>query len=400
MNEEPPIMKILQGVRILDFTWMLAGPYGTRLLADFGAEVIKVQCAKTAAGAEDNAGSYFNAWNRNKRSITLDLGFPEARRLVKRLVSLCDVVVENFSPRVMRNWGLDYAALKKIKPDLIMVSLSAMGQTGPWRDFVGFGPTVQALSGITRLTSFTEEEPLGLGHSLADTVAGLYAALAVLAALNHKDATGFGRRVDISAYEAMCSFMGPWILQALSGQADIPPGGNQPVHQPAAPYGVYPCRGQDRWCAICVQDRAEWGAFCRALGNPPWGEDKKFRTIQGRAKHAAQLDVLIAKWTRRRSAERAAAILQQAGVAAAVVQSAHDLAHDPHLKARGFFLKLEHPVLGKVFADRQPIRFREEPPQDWRAAPLLGEANEYVFKGLLGLTPKEYSRLAAKGVIG
>lgn len=393
-------MKILQGVRILDFTWMLAGPYCTRLLADFGAEVIKIQSKKTASGAEDNLSGYFNAWNRNKRSITLDLNFPEARGLVKRLVSLSDVVIENFSPRVMKNWGLDYDALKKIKPGLIMASISAMGQTGPWKDFVGFGPTVQALSGITHLTSFAGGEPLGLGHSYADTVAGLYAALTILAALNHKDATGQGRHVDISAYEAMCSFLGPSILETLATQGDVPPGGNRPVHEQAAPHGVYKCRGKDRWCAISVQGQAEWRPFCRAVGSPKWCGDKKFSSHEGRTEHAAELNGLIEKWTKRRSPQKAVEILQQAGIAAGVVQSAQDLAHDPHLSARGFFLELDHPVLRKAFADRQPIRIEEHPPVDWQAAPLLGEANEYVFKELLGLSESEYSRHVEKGVIG
>jgi crotonobetainyl-CoA:carnitine CoA-transferase CaiB-like acyl-CoA transferase len=168
---------ILKGLRILDFTWVLAGPYATRILADFGAEVIKVQSKKTAGGVESNLTGYFSHWNRNKRSITLDMSHPGANEIILRLARISDVVIENFSTRVMSNWGLAYDRLKEVKPDLIMVSMSAMGQTGPWKDFVAFGPALQALSGLTYLTQH-QESPLGVGYAYADLVAGLYAALA------------------------------------------------------------------------------------------------------------------------------------------------------------------------------------------------------------------------------
>ena len=205
---------VLAGVRVLDFTWMLAGPYATRILADCGAEVIKVQSAKTAKGAELNTSGYFNTWNRNKRSITLDLSHPEARDIILHLTAMSDIVVENFSPRVMSNWGLSYDALKEVKPDLIMASISAMGQTGPWRDYTGYGPTFHALSGLTSMTSSGQESPIGLGHAYADTIIGLYSAMAILAALKHRDATGEGQYIDISGYEAICTLLGPALLHA------------------------------------------------------------------------------------------------------------------------------------------------------------------------------------------
>lgn len=179
-------MSILSGLRVLDFTWVLAGPYATRILADFGAEVIKVQSKKTARGAESNLTGYFNTWNRNKRSITLDMSYPEAKEIVLKLMEISDVVIENFSTRVMANWGLNYERLKEVRPNLIMVSISGMGQTGPWKDFVAFGPTLHALSGLTYLTSYNKDSPIGLGYSYADPIAGLYAALAILAALEYE----------------------------------------------------------------------------------------------------------------------------------------------------------------------------------------------------------------------
>ena len=207
MNEQP-----LTGVRVLDFTWMLAGPYATRILADFGAEVIKVQSKKTAKGVESNPTTYFNTWNRNKRSVTLDMSCPEAREILLKLIERSDVLIENFSPRVMLNWNLSYEKLKEVKPGLIMLSMSAMGHTGPWKDYVAYGPTLHALSGLTYLTSFEKDSPMGLGYAYADSISGLYAALAVLAALEYRERTGKGQYIDLSEYEAICTLMGPVLL--------------------------------------------------------------------------------------------------------------------------------------------------------------------------------------------
>ena len=188
---------ILQNIRILDFTWVLAGPYATRIMADFGAEVIKVQ--PLISEAEDRfARGYYNTWNRNKLGITLNLNKPQGVALAKKLVGISDAVVENFAPRVMANWGLDYDNLKKIKPNIIMLSMSTMGNTGPWRDYVGFGPTVQAFSGITYLTSYRGKPPSGLGFSYADHVAGLMATLALLSAMEYRRKTGEGQYIDVS----------------------------------------------------------------------------------------------------------------------------------------------------------------------------------------------------------
>ena len=209
---------ILNGLRVLDFSWVLAGPYATRILADFGAEVIKVQSQKTAEGAESNRTGYFNAWNRNKLGITLNMTHPEAAEIVLKLAGISDVVVENFSPRVMSNWGLDYARLREVKSDLIMVSLSAMGQNGPWKDFVAFGPTLQALSGLTYLTSFAQDDPMGLGYAHADHIAGLYTTIAILSALEHRDRTGEGQYIDISEFEAVCTLLGPALMDTKMNQ--------------------------------------------------------------------------------------------------------------------------------------------------------------------------------------
>ncbi len=209
MNNRP----ILHNIRILDFTWVLAGPYGTRLLADFGAEVIKVQPVTAPQTGDAFERGYYATWNRNKRSVTLDMGRPEGIALAKKLVAISDVVIENFTPRVMVNWSLTYDDLKRIKPDIIMVSMSAFGQTGPKRDWAGFAPTIQAASGLSGLMSFPGGEPLGPGFSLADHVAGLYAAMAVLGALEQRRKTGKGQCIDLSQREAMMGLLGGEFLE-------------------------------------------------------------------------------------------------------------------------------------------------------------------------------------------
>jgi len=390
---------ILTGLRVLDFTWMLAGPYATRILADFGAEVIKVQSKRTAKGTESNLTGYFNTYNRNKRSITLDMSFPEAKEIVLELTKISDVVVENFSPRVMSNWGLNYERLREARPNLIMVSLSGFGQTGPWKDFVAFGPTVQALSGFTSLTSYSQDSPIGLGYAHADPVAGLYAAFAILAALEHRDRTGEGQYVDLSEYEAMCSLVGPTFSDIWTNQNEVFPRGNRPDHLRAAPYGCYRCSGTDRWCVIAVFEEAEWQALCRVLGHPDWTEEKRFSTFEKRKENGEALDQLLGQWTVQYSPEEAVHLLQQAGVPAGVVQDAENLTRDPQLMARDFFVHLEHPVLGCTTSDRSPIRMSDSSTEGWKAAPLLGEDNRYVYAELLGMEEQEFSSYVEKGII-
>jgi crotonobetainyl-CoA:carnitine CoA-transferase CaiB-like acyl-CoA transferase len=391
---------VLNEIRVLDFSRVLAGPYATRILGDFGAEVIKVQSRKTARGSEDNNGAYFNAWNRNKRSITLDMSNPESREIALKLTAISDVVVENFSPRVMSNWDLNYEKLAEVRKCLIMVSMSGMGQTGPWKDFAAFGPTVQSLGGLTYLTSYGEDAPIGLGYSYADATAGLYCAIAILAALEHRDRTGMGQYIDLSEYEAVCTLIGPALLHTAANQEDIYPQGNQSPDIPAAPYGCYKCFGEDRWCAIAVFDEAEWQALCSVLGHNEWAQDPRFSTLAMRKERSEELDAMIQGWTSRNTAETVMHLLQEAGVHAGVVQNAQDLANDPQLQARGFFAHLDHPVLGKTVSDGTPIKMGSGSPADWKRAPLLGEDNEYVYMDLLGFTESEFRSYVERGIIG
>jgi crotonobetainyl-CoA:carnitine CoA-transferase CaiB-like acyl-CoA transferase len=388
---------ILRGIRVVDLSRMLSGPYATRILGDFGAEVIKVQSRMTALGAEQNNTPYFGAWNRNKRSISLNLSFPEARDIFLELVAISDVVVENFSPRVLANWGLTYERLRKVKPDLVMASISAMGRTGPWKNFVGFGPTFHALSGLASATARPFDRPAGLGHAYGDIVAGLYAALAILSSMEHRDATGKGQYIDLSAYEALCSLLGPALMEVSSAPRQL--ARIQPREDcAAAPCGCYPCLGEDRWCAIAVSSEAQWRAFRRVLCMPELAADR-FSTPAGRRKNRAELDGLTARWTAAHTAETVVLRLQQRGVRAGVVQNAEDLARDSQLAARRFFVSLKHPALGSTFSDRSALWPWRERPAGWKAAPLLGEDNHHVFVELLGHSEAEFQSFVERGII-
>jgi crotonobetainyl-CoA:carnitine CoA-transferase CaiB-like acyl-CoA transferase len=369
------------------------------MLADFGAEVIKVQSAKMATGIESDTTPYFCAWNRNKRSITLDMDYHEAREIFIKLVKISDIVVENFSPRVMSNWDLDYATLKKSNERLIMLSMSATGQNEPWKDFVAYGPTVQSLGGLTYLTSYSLEVPMGLGYAYADMVSGLYGAISILAALEHRDRCGQGQYIDLSEYEAVCTTIGPALIDACFNQNQIVPQGNDAEQKPAAPYGCYKCSGEDRWCVIAVFTEDEWQSLRGVLGNPDWSGEDKFSSMAGRKKHKEILDRHIGEWTAGQTAENVVDCLQHAGIAAGVVQNAEDLANDPQLAAGKFFTSVNHPVLGEIKIDTYPVKFKNCRRATWKASPLLGEANQYVFEELLGMKKTTIRSYIEQGVI-
>jgi len=389
---------ILKGVRILDFSRVLAGPYATRILGDFGAEIIKVQTAGTNDGIENNNNGYFHTWNRNKRSITLNMNHPEARPLALQLMQKCDVVLENFTPRVMQNWGLEYQNLRELKPDIIMVSLSGMGQDGPWRDFAAFGFTIEALTGLTSLTAYDTDRPLGSGFAYADHVGGLVGAWATLTALEQRERTGQGQYIEISEYEAMCAMLGPALLAAADNDEPLLPAGNAAEYDASAFNGCYRCRGNDRWCVITLSSNAEWRTLANIIDAS--GElAARYTNAAARREKSAEIQEIINRWTRRHSPRQIMHRLQAAGITAAAVNNARDLHRDPQLKARGFFIKGRHPVLGRTQQDASPIRMSRNPARRPRNAPRLGEHNRYVYHQLLGLSQAEIARLVAAQVI-
>ena len=370
-----PNNQILHNIRILDFTWVLAGPYATRLLGDFGAEVIKIQPMLSSEDDDAFARGYYNTWNRSKLGITLNLDKPEGIALAKKLAAISDAVVENFTPHVMANFGLDYANLKKINPDIIIVSMSTMGQHNPKSYYTGYAPTVHALSGITGLMA-VDGKPVGPGFSFADHIAGLYASMSLLEALEYRRQTGEGQHVDLSAVDLMKDIL-------------------QEKEAPKAVNNSYPCKGENQWCAITVETEEGWRGLKKAMGNPDMMEDTKYASPESRVENKTELDRSIGEWTREHTAEEAASILQQNGVAAGVVQDVQALVNDPRLKSRGFFIKRR----GIPFTDASPVRMENNRAEYQRPAPVLGQDNDYVFGNLLGLSKRDIGELQKKGVI-
>jgi benzylsuccinate CoA-transferase BbsF subunit len=394
------MIRPLDGVRVLDFTWVVAGPVTTRILADLGAEVIKVE-RRGSLDFGDRRGGLSGTLMRGKQSVMLDLTDPRGLDLARRLAALSDVVIDNFSARVMTNLGLDYDALAALKPDIICVRMTGFGLTGPDRDHVSYGPTLQALTGYTLLMAEPDGPPAGFGYSYSDLAVGNLGALAVLAALWHRRRTGRGQLVDLAQLEAVASLVGPALLaRAIDGGVSIPTG-NASQEAPGAPHGVYPCAGDDRWVAITIFTDADWGHFAEAIGRPIWTCDERFATGARRLRHAAELDQLVATWTRGQRAEEAMAVLQRAGVAAGLVANAEDLcAHDPQLATRGHFVDVFTPEGRTVRIDGPPCLLSETPARVSGPGPLRGEHTDEVLSRILGCGEGEIRALREAGVVG
>jgi crotonobetainyl-CoA:carnitine CoA-transferase CaiB-like acyl-CoA transferase len=264
---------------------------------------------------------------------------------------------------------------------------------------VAYAPTIQSLGGHTFLSSDNKDGPTGLGYSYADTVSGLYGALAVLAALEYREKTGLGQYIDLSEYEAMCTLIGPELLKSAADPNETDSQRNRFDNILAAPYGCYPCLGDDRWCVIAVFNEFEWRALRRVMGNPSWAGGDNFSTLENRKRHSSELDQHIKAWTVKQTAEEVVLRLQEANVASGIVQNAEDLAKDPQLRARRFFKEIIHPVLGTTKTDRCPIMFKEYNAGPWKSSPLLGEHNQFVYAELLGLSEEEIRAYKEKGII-
>ena len=393
----------LKGIRILDFTWIVAGPVATRILADQGAEVIKVE-RKIPAPLESRRVGLQGGLNRNKLSVAIDMDKARGAELARRLVRISDIVIDNFSPRVMREWAMDYQSLAAIKPDIICISMSGFGHTGPRANFVSYGPTLQALSGYTMMMADADGRPAGFGYSYADMAAGQAGALAALIALWNRKRTGRGQFIDLSQFEAVAGVIGPALLDAAVNDRPQSPFGYRSQEAPAAPHGVYRCRPRgdddDRWIAIAVRSHSEWRRFVTALGSPAWASEAKFRTLFLRMRNRDELDANVSRWTAEHDAEEAMAILQEAGVAAGVVSNGADLcARDPHLQARGFWPSVKLPDGSETLTSGVPFKLSATPAAVPRCASEIGADNDYVLGNLLGLSRAEQEALAAAGAI-
>ena len=393
----------LKGIRILDFTWIVAGPVATRILADQGAEVIKVE-RKIPAPLEPRRVGLQGGLNRNKLSVAINMAEPRGIELARRLVRMSDIVIDNFSARVMREWAMDYQSLAAIKPDIICISMSGFGQSGPRANFVSYGPTLQALSGYTMMMTDSDGRPAGFGYSYADMAAGQAGALAALIALWNRRRTGCGQLIDLSQFEAVAAVIGPSLLDAAVNNRPQSPFGYRSQEAPAAPHGVYRCRPRgdddDRWIAIAVRSHSEWRRFVTALGSSAWASDAKFRTLFLRMRNREDLDANVGRWTAEHDAEDAMAILQEAGVAAGVVSNGADLcARDPHLQARGFWPSVKLPDGNETLTTGVPFKLSATPAAVPRCASEIGDDNEYVLGNLLGLSRADQEDLAAANAV-
>ena len=397
----------LSGVRVLDFSQAVAGPVLTQLLAAFGAEVIKVeseahqQRGRTREGMDPRIVMQqrvtFADMNRSKRCITVNMGTTEGREIVKRLVTHCDVVVENFSPRVMERWGLGYEGLRELRDDIIMMRLPGFGLSGPYRDYVGLAAVAMAVTGMYHLWSYDDgSEPAGPPVWAPDYLSAAFGAAALLAALRHRGFTEEGQLIELSQMDATAYVMGASYLDYFANGRRQEPVGNG--HRQFAPHGVYPCRGEDQWCAIAVTTDEEWGALVEVMGSTEWGKDARFATAEGRLGNSERLDELIREWTRVRSANEVMEALQRAGVPAAVVQDGADLFGDPHLRSRGFMKTIEHPLTEAVEYPDVPLRLRETPGRlEWWHT--MGQDNGYVFGEILGMSAAEIASLREAGAL-
>jgi benzylsuccinate CoA-transferase BbsF subunit len=389
----------LAGVRILDFTWVVAGPVTTRILCDLGAEVVKIE-RKDSLDFGDRRGGLSGALMRGKRSVVLNLAKPEGVAIAKALALRSDVVVDNFSARVMTNLGLDHATLSREKPDVICVRMTGFGLSGPDRDHVSYGPTLQALTGYTLLMGEPDGPPAGFGYSYSDLAGGHMGALAILAALHHRRRTGRGQLVDLAQQEAVASLVGPVLLERAANGGESRPLGNASQEGPAAPHGIYPCAGDDRWIAITVFSDPEWQGLTAAMGRPSWTRDARFATIDGRVANARDLDRRLAEWTRTMDVHVATSRLQANGVRAGLVADAADVcAHDPALAARGHFVDVATPEGRTVRIDGPPFVLSETPGAVRGPGPLLGEHTDEVLASLLDYDASTIATLRADGIV-
>jgi crotonobetainyl-CoA:carnitine CoA-transferase CaiB-like acyl-CoA transferase len=398
----------LAGLTIIDLSMFFSGPLATQILGDAGADVIKVESVQRIDGWRASAAANterpwehspnFNWVNRSKRGITLNLADERGADLLKRLVVDADVLIENYTPRVMANFGLAYDTLRAINPRLIMMSMPGFGSDVSWRDYVAFGMSTEQMSGICHLTGYAGGPPIFTGMNGGDPFVGVIAATALLAALHHRGRTGEGQHIDLSQVEACTLYVG----DAVTGWtlAGVDPGRTGNTHPHRAPYGIYPCR-DDGWIAIDCQSDEQWATLARMIGHPEWCEQgAELATAAGRLCDRALIDATIAEWTRTHRHLDLMDELQGLGVPAGAVVSGPELLADPQLAARGGFLEQDRPEVGIKHYPAQPYQFRFAAPADNRRAPLLGEHTAEVLTERLGLDEGELLELERADVIG
>jgi crotonobetainyl-CoA:carnitine CoA-transferase CaiB-like acyl-CoA transferase len=393
---------ILSGVRVVSLSTGIAGPNAARMLANYGAEVFKVESnaggldAFRSYGDSPEASPRFIEVNLNTRSITLNLKQPEAVALLKELVARSDIVMDNFRPGVMERLGLGPEELVALRDDLIVVRMPGLGSSGPLSGYGTWGPTLTAYSGLTYLWNHPgQERPIGSQGVYPDYLTGVMVPVVVTAALLQRRRTGKGAVIDVAQVDLAAYMLGTILLDALVNGRDAKPNGNDSAVM--APHGCYRCQGTDRFCVIAVRDDEEWAGLRDIVGAEL--ADERYATVVGRQRHRAELNQAIADWTAGHDAFEVMERLQAAGVPAGVVQSGADLAADPHLRARGFLETVSHPILGEITMAGLPIHFSRGGAEPYKSPPRLGADNEYVVTELLGHSKEELTRLEEAQIV-
>lgn len=393
----------LAGIRVTDFTWAWAGPYCTLQMAHMGAEVIRIESQKRPcvsrlipSFADDvpgpNRAGYFNQYSQGKKSLQLDLGRPEGIEIAKQLIAKSDIVVQNFSAGAIDRMGLGYETLKQIKPDLIMVSICGYGQTGPERQYMGYGPASVPLSGISSLTGYRDVGPAEVGISYGDPNAGIFGSFAAMAALAYRQRTGKGVHIDLALWEALLVLMPEGLMDYAMNRSQPERDGNRDRWM--APHGCFKCQGDaDKWVTIACGSETEWQALCQAMGKPELATDKRFANVTARKANEDILEALISEWTQARDRWEVTELLQKAGVSAFPSMSNKDLATNPHLQARGYLVQKEHPEVGTRIHAGIPWQMSGTPCEVRAAAPLRGQQTDEVLRDILGLSEDAVRKL-------
>jgi benzylsuccinate CoA-transferase BbsF subunit len=396
------------GVKIVSFAWAVVGPVTMRYFADYGATVIRIEThrrpdlTRSLLPIKDgkpglNRSGYFNHFNANILSMSLNMENPGAIDLAKRLIAQADIVLENFTPGVMEKWGLGYEQLKQLKSDIIMVRQSGFGTYGPYVHQPAFGMVLAAIAGLPNFIGWPDGLPLPVGISAyTDYIGPRFASAALIAALDHRNKTGKGMFLDISHFETTIYFLLPAVLDYVSNGRKPKRIGN--ASHSAAPHGVYRCQGEDRWCAIAVLNDEAWKSFCKVTGRPELTEDSRFQTSLDRIKNRDELDRMVSEWTVHLTAEEVMVKLQTAGVPAGVVKNGADIYNDPQLRHRGYFWELKHPEMGPFTHLGQSFVLSKTPAKARMLSPCLGEHTESICKEFLNMSDDEFANLSQKGV--
>jgi crotonobetainyl-CoA:carnitine CoA-transferase CaiB-like acyl-CoA transferase len=403
------VLKALSGIRVLDLTRIYAGPYCSMLFADMGAEVIKIEppegelirdnpplVKEGEGGPHDRSRSgYFLTLNRNKYGITLNLKHPKAVGFFKELVKIGDVVLENYAPGVMERLGIDYPVLKEVNPRIIMASISGFGQWGPYSERLSFDIVAQAMSGMMSVTGHPDSPPTKVGTSLGDVNASVHAAFAIMAALWHREKTGRGQDIDISMQETMVSILEGGIVRWTIGKELLTPIGSMNPHE--APMAAFRCK--DGHLIIATVGDEHWQRFCRAINRPDWAADPGYRSKRQRWEKKYILQEEIEKITVNYTVKEVGEMMDRERVANSPILNIQQVVDDPHLNARGYFVEVEHPVIGKSKIPGIPFKLSETPGEVERPSPLVGEHNELILGKYLGMSKAEVSQLKAEGVL-